>query len=537
MRPRSKTISVSLLRSPVCYLASFCLLAGCSCIPSKSPPLPADVTPEGIRQRVLASATLDVTDKPVSIGDSDRPTPLAPSSPLRESAPAFAMPPEGPRPAEEFSLPQAIAFGLRNNPRLLAALASIDRARGQEQAAFAPFLPEIDFLSHGGVTSGALGPAAAGSTGIIIPTAFDTHTYSQAELQLQWTLYDFGRTAGRYRQAEARARIAVLQSTRAEQTIAFDVATAYLLALRAEAVRLIQEEAIRQAEAILRDTRSRRAAGVAEKDDVLRGEVQLAAAREDLDLAREAELAALARLNNAMGRNASLPVAVLDWKAQSPFDHSLVQCLEMAAARRPEIGVARESVAAAQSGRDAIAAEYLPRVYALASVGGIGGANIVTGVQEGAGLHIDLPLYTGGRRRGELRSADAEIRQTIADVRTILDGVTLELTLAYLAATTARQRIERDRPAIVEAGENLRLVGNRYRNGTATPTDIVDAETALTRARQRLASATYEYLGALVGLDYALGNPPGYLLGALDCPGDRGAVQTLPAPRPLSKTE
>jgi outer membrane protein TolC len=90
----------------------------------------------------------------------------------------------------------------------------------------------------------------------------------------------------------------------------------------------------------------------------------------------------------------------------------------------------------------------------------------------------------------------------------------------------------------VEARENLRLVGNRYRNGQATPTDIVDAEVALTRAQQRLTSATYEYLGALAGLDYALGNPPGQLLGLADSPGgSSAAAEVLPAPRPLPKPE
>jgi hypothetical protein len=68
-------------------------------------------------------------------------------------------------------------------------------------------------------------------------------------------------------------------------------------------------------------------------------------------------------------------------------------------------------------------------------------------------------------------------------------------------------------PAVVEARENLRLVRNRYRNGQDTPTDIVDVETALTRAQQRLTSATYEYLGALASLDYDLGNRAGHLLG------------------------
>jgi outer membrane protein TolC len=490
-----------------------------------------------VRERVFAQLTLDQAQLS---HDSEPSTQLSPVTPLpdvkRDSGPPTST--EGREAGPQFTLPEAVAFGIRNNPRLLAAIAAIERTRGQEQVAFAPFLPEIDFLTHFGVTSPTLGPASAGSTGIIIPTVTETHSYAQAEVQLQWTLYDFGRTAGRYQQAEARARIASLQARRAEETIGYDVASAYLLALQSRAVRLIQEESIRRAEATLRDTRSRRAAGVAEKDDVLRGEVQLAAAREDLDIARQAELSAIARLNNAMGRNASLPLSVTAEEAPAAFSLSLVQCLEMAAARRPEIGIARDAIAAAQSGWQATAAEYLPRVYALASAGVVGGSNIETGPQEGVGLHIDLPLFTGGRRRGELRTADADVRQAIADARSILDGVTLQVTLAYLAATTARRRIELDRPAIVEARENLRLVGNRYRNGQATPTDIVDAEVALTRAQQRLTSATYEYLGALAGLDYALGNPTGQLLGLVDNPADSNPrPEVLPTPRPLPKVE
>jgi outer membrane protein TolC len=80
-------------------------------------------------------------------------------------------------------------------------------------------------------------------------------------------------------------------------------------------------------------------------------------------------------------------------------------------------------------------------------------------------------------------------------------------------------------------------VGNRYRNGTATPTDIVDAETALTRAQQRLVSAGYEYLGALVSLDYALGNSPGQSLGLAPEECAAAPPDTLPPPRPVPAAE
>jgi outer membrane protein TolC len=395
------------------------------------------------------------------------------------------------------------------------ALAAIDRAQGQEQAAFAPFLPQIDFLTHYGVTSRALGPASAGITGITLANGMGMHTYAEGEVQLQWTLYDFGRRRGRYGRAVAREQIAGLQSRRAQETVAFDVANAYLQALEARASRIIQEETIRRAESTLKDIRSRRAAGVADKDDVLRGDVQLAEAQDGLDLAEEQELAALARLNNAMGRNASLPLQLIPTESAPAFQQSLVQCLEVAAGQRQEIGVARQVIAGAQSGRQAAHAEFLPRVYALGSAGVIGGEHILTGVQEGAGLHISVPLYYGGRHQGDLRSADAEVREAVASSQVILDAVSLEVTLAYRSVTTAQKRIDHLRPAIAQARENLRLVGNKYRNGTATPTDIVDAETALTRAQQRFSSATSEYLGARARLDYAQGSPQGSWLDAV----------------------
>jgi outer membrane protein len=412
-------------------------------------------------------------------------------------------------PGQIFSLRQAIDYGVRNNPRLRAALAAIERTQGQEQVAFAPFLPQLDFLTHYGVTSQALGPASAGSSGIILPSGEGMHTYAQAEVQLQWTLFDFGRRTGLYGQAVAREQIASLQAGRAEQTVAFDVANAYLQALQAKADLLIQEEAIRSAESTLKDTRSRRAAGVADKDDVLRCDVQLAEAQDALDIAEERELAALAKLNNAMGRRADIALQLIDNNQAAPFQVTLKECLEAAASQRREIGVARQAIAGAQSGRQAATAEFLPRVYALGSVGVIGGQNIIDGVQQGAGLHIDVPLYSGGRHRGNLHSADAEISEAVANAQVIVDDVSLQVTLAYRSVTTAQKRVEHLRPAVIEARENLRLVGNKYRNGTATPTDIVDAETTLTRAQQQLSAATTEYLAARARLDYALGNPQG----------------------------
>jgi outer membrane protein len=468
---------------------------------------------------------------PDLLGDRVPATVLAPPSatietPNRLTAPAVGAP-------VVFTLSEAIRFALRNNPRLDAARADIGRSEGLEQAAFSPFLPQLDVLTRIGSTSRGLSPGAPGPTGAIIPAVIDSgYTYIQAEIQLQWMLCDFGRTAGRYHQALSQERIANLRFERAQETIAFDVTVEYLSVLLASAARQVQTESIRRAESVLRDTEVRRAAGVAQRDDVLRARVQVAEGRDALAVAENQEWAALSRLNAVMGRSAALPLKVIDVRSEPTLALSLAEYLHTAESTRRELAVAREAVAAARSGRDAAAAEFLPYLSGRASLGAVDGENIVKGAQEGAGLHLNVPLYAGGRHRGELRAAEAELAQAVANSATVLDNVSLEVTVAYHAAEIARSRIDLARPAVADATENLRLVRVKYGNGDATSTDIADAEATLTRVAQRFISAGYEYLAALARLDYALGRPQGSFLQPARRPDPPAALgQPRPAPR------
>src|SRR5262249_267463 len=100
--------------------------------------------------------------------------------------------------SQVFSLAETIDFALQSNPRLLVAAAAVEQASGQEQVAFAPFLPELWLNTRYGANTPALSPGAPGLVGAIIPTGTGSGNFAQAEMDFQWTLWDFGRTAGRY---------------------------------------------------------------------------------------------------------------------------------------------------------------------------------------------------------------------------------------------------------------------------------------------------------------------------------------------------
>jgi outer membrane protein TolC len=488
-----------------CWVSALAALLLTGCGPwSRPQPLPPELTESGVQARFrIAAETPENIAKRTGgpSGQSNAHEMPAPTS-NSKSGPAA------------FSLADAIAFAQHHSPRLQSARAAIERSSGQEKVAFGSFLPQITLGTDYGTTSNSLSPGYPIFTGSIRATsATGTHSYYQEALELIWTIYDFGRRSGRYRQATALKKITEIQLVRADQTVQFDVAIAYLNILLARASLLVQEEAIRQAESTLKDAHALLAGGVATPDNLLRAEVHLSESRDAYVNAQEAKLVATSQLNNVMGRNAALPLKVYDLKLPSPKARpSLAESLEIAANQRPEVSFARQAVVAAQENLVTARAAFYPTIEIRASSGRVDGERVVPGWQQGAGLHLILPLFTGGQRRGELRTAKADVAAAVADAQTILDRISLEVSQAFFSETAARRRFELSRTAVAEARENLRIVRVKYRNSDATPTDIVDAETSLTRAQQRYNSALYAYLASLAGLDYAMGRQQGTIL-------------------------
>jgi outer membrane protein TolC len=418
------------------------------------------------------------------------------------------------------TLADAIGLAFRLQPKLRASLESIQQAQGRENIAFAAFLPTATsaFLAGGyHIQAGGTGfpiPSVPNSPNFTVfpllgtvPVGLQGQTgFEVAELKLQWLLCDFGRRLGRYNQAGLAVDIAQLQTQRAYQTVANDVAVAYFQVLRARSLHRIATESVRRAEDDLGVARHLARGGVIEREKVLRAEVALAQAQRALDTAEEAQAVAVAALNLAIGLNVSAPTGVMDTGDIPPFTLSLTECLQAAVAARREFQVARESVQVAQVGSRVARADFAPRIVAE--------GNLLDFQQSNPRGHFDLPfalvklewgLFEGGKRVAELRMADSRIREAMAQAESIADAVAFQVNEAYRQLVAARKGIDRSRPAVAQARETYRLVVARSRQGDATPAELTEAEASLTRAEQDYANSIYDYLTALERLRYAMG--------------------------------
>lgn len=413
--------------------------------------------------------------------------------------------------SNRLTLAAAIDLAYRANPTLQAARANIEMAKAGKEIAFAGFLPDVQlgYRNIVGKTdpSGFMLPTIATEIGNV---AFGgpAEQFRLAELRAQWTLWDFGRTSSRFGQSMIMEEIAGLQFVRSQQTVGFEVATAYFEALQAQATAEIAAESVRRAKSVLTDAKNYLHRGTNIRNDVLRAEVFV----KEMDLAvvraHTAEGVAIAKLNRAIGINPGETTQVFELDEAPQFEQRLGECLQLAVENRREFGIVERGIAKAKLGENLAESQFMPRVY----VGGLGALQQTQqpdrfAEHASAGLGIELGLYQGGKRLGELRESKAEINLAIARGKEVCDQIAYEVKVAYLSIDDARQRIKVSRAAVAQASENIRVTRSLFDQGDAIATDVIEAELTMTRAQQGYLTATYDYQTALARVAYSLGLP------------------------------
>jgi len=410
---------------------------------------------------------------------------------------------------EPIALETAIEMATRSNPRLERLRERIAEASAGQTIARADFLPEaVGSYRHlnGGPREFIL-PTLMSEMGVVAPGG-PSERFDRAELSVQWILFDFGRTSGRVGQAGMAADIARLQYQRGTETIAFEATAAYFAVLRAQAAMRIAEEGVASAKRVQRDARHFLERGTVVRNDVLRADVLVAEMQTQLVKARTERGAAVATLNQAMGINVSCPTRVIDRVEEPPFGLTLADALQLAADHRDEFAVALDAIRSSRMGVGMAKAEFLPRIV----VGGVAVQQQDVGIDDydqllAGGVKLELAMFEGGRRVGQVRQAEAEVRGSIAQGKQMCDQIALEVNLAYLDISDARQRIGLSRASVAQASENFRVVQRLFQQGDATQTDVIDAVLIRTRAEQGLSQASYDYQLSLARLAYATGLP------------------------------
>jgi len=120
-------------------------------------------------------------------------------------------------------------------------------------------------------------------------------------------------------------------------------------------------------------------------------------------------------------------------------------------------------------------------------------------------LGLSWKVFDGGLRSAKVRQSDSETerarRELLEAQRLAESGV----AAALRAFRQSLREMESSAENVKAAQENLRIVGDQYREGLLRTTDVLDAEAVLAESRTALAERRYRAYSQQAALLAALG--------------------------------
>jgi len=382
--------------------------------------------------------------------------------------------------------------------RLARATATISQARGA-------LLPTVSANAEAGLTQQ--------SENYLVPSGFAPRgwpDYGQASARMSWDLDFFGRNRAALKAAKLDASAAHAEAAATRLAIAAGIAESYaaLSGLYSEQDAAGEAVTVRSRTVELLSERERQglenSGAVAQAQSALdSAQGQLLALDEAIALNRNA-LAALMGAGPDRGRSITRPAAVPATAFALPANIP-AELL----GRRPDIIAARLRTEAAASRIDQAEAAFYPNINLTALIGlqalGIGDVFKAGSDFGSAGPALTLPIFDGGRLKGQYRAAEADYAAAVGQY----DGALVQALRDVADAATSRraldQRLQKAQAAQDAAQAAWTVANNRYRGGLATYLNVLAAEDTLIAARREHASLQTRAFSLDVALVRALG--------------------------------
>jgi outer membrane protein len=409
---------------------------------------------------------------------------------------------------QTLTVEEAVAEAVKANDQLRAARFRAEGSEDNARSARGQLLPQLNanntWQHYDSPFVLDLGPPGSPPiTARNVNTNIFTVSAQQPVLGLLHRAREFS-AAGSAAEA-SRADEANTRSQLAEQ-----VRVNYLRLFEARAAVGIARASIEQLQKQVDDARARYNAGTITKADLLRFETAVANARQQLIQGRTAELTSRQSLLTLLARNPEDPsiefVEPLDLEkeAAAQVPGTTDELINRALADRPEVARAGKEAEAARASGQARMLALLPEVDVQAAYSNVRGQIFQPENSFFIGVVANWPFWTWGSRWYGARSAQRQADAADALHSDTRKQVALDVSSKYVLLQAQFVAVQVAETAIASADEAYRVTSAQVSAGTATTTDLLDAQSALTTARLNLARAQYERAVARVQLDRAV---------------------------------
>src|SRR6266403_2010953 len=120
-------------------------------------------------------------------------------------------------------------------------------------------------------------------------------------------------------------------------------------------------------------------------------------------------------------------------------------------------------------------------------------------------LHDALPIFTGGRIKGDITQAEAALQQRKAEAQNTRGQVDFDVRTAYLNLNAAKEQVDVAQRNVALANENLGRSKDRFTSGVTDSVEVVQSEQSLASANDQYITSVYNHNLAKLMLARAVG--------------------------------
>jgi len=451
--------------------------------------------------------------------------------------------------ATPLSLEEAVRIGESQSEAVHIARAGVGRSEGQQLQARSQYLPQIygsgsytrtlksQYQGFGGepadtTTSTSPEPpcddylkdetapiadrlaglelSARCASGLNPFASFSSLPFGQANqynfgLSLSQNLFNGGRVAAQTAAANAGRRSADIELTAQRAQIILDVTQAYYDAALADRLVTITEASYNQTERVFQQTQLAKNVGTISEFELLRAQVTRDNQRPVVIQRQSDRAVAYLRLKQLLNIPHDQPVTLttaIDDPATLPAGIRLAgltvsdySAPDTASAHRATVRQAAEAVRAQESQVRIARSQRMPSLSLTSQYGAV--AYPTSGLPSSdqfrtnwtIGVATQVPIFTGGRIRGDEKVAQANLAESRARLQQVREFAALDAQVAINALNQAAASWEASRGTAQQAARAYSIAEVRYREGISTQLELNDSRILMEQATVNTALA------------------------------------------------
>lgn len=340
-----------------------------------------------------------------------------------------------------------------------------------------------------------------------------TIAHYQAELHLNYTVFDFGARAGRISAAQAEVLASNFAFNDTHRRVIYQVEQAYYQLLNASGQEDAARASLANAQAVQQAAEERLKNGLATLPDVLEARSATAQAEYLLQSVLGARQIAAGNLATSLGTSATATINVQplqELAIPESVDSSVNEVIDRSLAQRPDLMQQVADVRSANASVKEARAAFYPSLHFIFDPT----AESIYGLQQqlpwgntagllgGVGFRLNWTVFDGGARKSRLALAQASVHEAEARVNVARDVIADQVWAAYSNLNTALRQHQAAIALLEAASQSYDAALQSYNYGLRNLLDVTAAQRTLAQARSTDVFARTQVLGALADLAF-----------------------------------